>query len=278
MDRRKAMKVTAGVLAGGTLGLLTISGAFKPQNKFDVESHKLDYNPPETNWKYTLLDPAETSELAYKYYNEGSCMYATVMSVVSQLAVKFGEPYTSFPFHMFKYGHGGVGGYGSLCGALNGAAAIIGLLISDKNIQNSMIADIFQWYEKEPLPEFIPLIPVIDFIPPTCISNSILCHASNTNWSNGSGFKIDSDERKERCRRLTSDVAKKLTIALNEIFNNNYITSINSDETVASCVVCHGDEGKLNNTASMMSCNSCHSESAGHALFSDVHYKMMKEE
>jgi len=277
MNRRKAMIIAAGAIAAGGAGLLTLTNAFKPKIMFDNEPHKLDYKQLEDDWKYSPLDPAVTSELAYKYYSEGSCMYATVKSFISQLVEKIGEPYKSFPIHLFKYGHGGVGGYGSICGALNGAAALIGLLVSDSSIRDKMIADVFQWYEKEPLPEFNPQGPFYDHTPARSISQSILCHASNTNWCKTSGFDLNSNERKERCRRMTSDVAKKITIAVNEIYTCTYTTNVYNDKTVNTCMTCHGSTGKLNNTSAKMSCNSCHTESVGHRVFSDIHYKLMKE-
>ena len=277
MNRRKAMKVAAGAIAAGGAGLLTLTNAFKPEIVFDNEPHKLNYKQLEDDWKYSPLDPALTAELAYKYYIDGSCMYATVKSFISQLIEKIGEPYKSFPIHLFKYGHGGVGGYGSICGALNGAAAIIGLLVNDSSIRDKMIADVFQWYEKEPLPEFNPQGPFYDHTPARSISQSILCHASNTNWCKTSGFDLNSNERKERCRRMTSDVARKVAIAVNEIYTGTYTTNVYHDETVNTCMTCHGSTGKLNNTSAKMSCNSCHTESVGHRVFSDIHYKLMKE-
>jgi hypothetical protein len=277
MDRRKAMKVAAGAIIGGGAGLLTLTNAFKPKIEFDSEPHKLDYNQEAGNWNYSNLDPVVTADLAYTYYSEGSCMYATVKSVISQLAEKVGEPYASFPIHLFKYGHGGVGGYGSVCGTLNGAAALIGLLITDKSIQDKMITDIFRWYEKEPLPEFRPQNASYGFLPPKSVSNSVLCHASNTNWCKTAGFKVDSTERKERCRRMTADVAKKVATSLNEIFTNAYITNIYNDETANTCLTCHSNEGKVNNVAAKMSCEPCHTKSIGHRVFGDIHYKLMKE-
>lgn len=271
------MKISMGVFAGGSIGLVTLANAFKTKKQPVEELQKLGYKPSESNWKYQHLNPDATAELAYTYYSEGSCMYATVRSVISQLAEKFGEPFVSFPYHMFKYGHGGVGGYGSVCGTLNGAAALIGLLITDKNIQDQMIADIFQWYENTPFPEFVPLRPAFDFELPASVSNSVLCHASNTNWCNKSGFKITSNERKERCRRMTGDVAKKVTTALNGIHAQECIPATPVKEADLSCLNCHGNEGKIKNTAVKMSCNSCHSESVGHRVFSDLHYKIMKE-
>lgn len=271
------MKVAAGVIVGGGAGMLTITNAFKPKIVFDNEPHRLNYKQLEDDWKYTPLDPTATAELAYKYYPEGSCMYATVKSIISQLVEKIGEPYKSFPIHLFKYGHGGVGGYGSICGALNGAAALIGLLITDNSIRDKMIADVFRWYEKEALPEFNPQSSSYDYIPVKSVSQSILCHASNTNWCKTAGFKANSNERKERCRRMTSDVSKKVAIAVNEIYTDKYTTNVYNDETVNTCMTCHGSTGKVNNTAAKMSCSSCHTESVGHRVFSDIHYKLMKE-
>lgn len=277
MDRRKAMKVAAGVFAGGGIGLVALSNAFKPDKAVAAGPSKIDFSSPGAIRKYARLDPVLTAELAYESYSEGSCMYATVKSIISQLAEKDRETYSSFPVHMFKYGHGGIGGYGSVCGSLNGAAAVIGLLIADKTVQDRMITDIFQWYEKESFPGFTPVNTEYDFTLPKSIPNSVLCHASNTNWCNDSGFNISSKERKERCRRLTADVAQKLAIALNAIHSNEYITNIHTDEASGTCLACHGKDGKIKNSSVNMSCKSCHTESVGHRIFSDVHYKVMKE-
>ena len=141
-----------------------------------------------------------------------------------------------------------------------------------------MIPDLFQWYEKESLPVLNPGKPVVDFTPPKSISNSVLCHASNTNWSKASGFHVNSQERKERCRRLTGDVAEKVVNLLNAIFAHSDLADSYANQDANSCVACHGDEGKLKNTSVKMSCNSCHSESVGHKIFADVHYKFINAE
>ena len=276
MNRRKALKIAAGALAGSGACIFTLSNAFKPEYQPEEKPQKLEYKEAQFNWMYTPLDPALTAELAYKLYESGSCMYATFRSVVSQLADKLGEPYASFPFHMMKYGHGGIGGFGTICGTLNGAAALIGLIVAEKTMQDSLITGLFRWYEKTKLPEFRPQVPILDFTPLASESRSTLCHASTTNWGKAAGFKVSSEQRKERCRRLTGDVAAQITVVLNEYFNNAYITRGHDDETVRKCMTCHGKEGKLGNTSGIMSCTPCHTESPGHKIFSDVHYKLMK--
>jgi hypothetical protein len=76
---------------------------------------------------------------------------------------------------------------------------------------------------------------------------------------------------------LTGDVAAQTTTILNEYFNNTYLTTGHNNETVGKCMTCHGGEGKLGNTSGKMSCAPCHTESPGHKVFADVHYKLMKE-
>jgi Putative redox-active protein (C_GCAxxG_C_C) len=276
MNRRKAMKVAAGVIVGSGAGLYALTNAFKPEYLPLEESQTLEYNNAKTSWEYYPLDPAQTAQLAYRHFDSGSCMYATFKSIISQLADKFGEPYISFPLHMMKYGHGGVGGFGTICGALNGAAAIIGLFVTEKAMQDSLITGLFRWYEETKLPEFRPQTAILDFTPPSTISNSTLCHASNTIWVKEAGYKVNSNERKERCRRLASDVASRVTAVLNEYFSNTYVTKGHDNETVRQCMTCHGDKGKLINTSTKMECTSCHTESIGHRLFADIHYKTMK--
>jgi hypothetical protein len=276
MNRRKLLKIAAGAIAGSGAGIFALSNAFKPEHKPIEESQKLQYINTESGWEYNPLDPDKTAELAYKYYESGSCMYAIFNCIISQLADKYGEPYVSFPVHMMKYGHGGIGGFGTTCGALNGASALIGLLVSGKTTQDSLITGLFRWYEKAELPEFKPQSATFDFTPPSSISESTICHASNTNWVKKTGYKVNSDERRERCRRLTSDVAYRLTVVLNKYISNNYLTDNHEDETVHACMTCHSDKGKLGNTSARMGCASCHTESAGHKIFADVHYKLMK--
>jgi len=278
MDRRKALKIMTGTLAGGgAVGVVTLTTAFKPKVPAAEKPQKLAYERGESAWAYSQLDPVATAELAYHSYDQGSCMYATFKSIVSQLADQVGEPFTSFPYQMMKYGHGGIGGYGTVCGALNGAAAVIGLLVPDRKNQDYLIESLYRWYEEAQLPQFSPKNPLLDFTPPTSISNSVQCHASNTNWSKASGYEIKTKQQKERCRRLTADVVTQTVTIINQFFSNNFMISANANETVRTCMTCHGKEGKLADTSGKMHCSTCHSESLGHRLFADVHYMLLKE-
>jgi len=277
MERRKALKLAVAAIATGGVGAITLATAFKPDLKPAAKPKKLEFVNGESTWIYTRLDPAVTAELAYKDYPNGSCMYGVFNSVISQLAEKIGEPFTSFPTYMMKYGHGGVNGSGTICGSLNGAAALIGLLVNGKEIQDALAAEIFYQYENSPLPIFKPNTPAMDYEPPTSIAESILCHASNTKWGDATGLRIDSKERKERCRRLTADMAAKTVSILNAYHEDSFVANAHDNETVRTCMSCHGNEGKLANTAGTMNCTSCHTKSLGHKIFGDLHYKLIKE-
>ncbi len=275
MNRRTAIKAAAGGLVGGGAALLTLNTAFKPEILPATKPKELNLEEPKSDWVYHRLEPAVTANLAYSVYDNGSCMYAVVQSFISQLAEKYGEPYSSFPIHMTRYGHGGIGGFGNVCGALNGTAALAGLFVTDKNTRDAVITDLFRWYERTPLPDFNPDTPIDNFTPPLSIARSTLCHASITNWSKTAGYNVKSKQRKERCRRLTGNMAGKLATVMNQLNEGSYTTVNHDDETARGCLTCHGSQGKFDNTGGKMTCTSCHSKSIGHRLFGDIHYKFM---
>lgn len=275
MNRRKAIQIAAGMVATGTAGVITLTTAFKNKSQIDNSPKRIKLEENTNKWKYTKLDPSEAAQIAYQDYSVGSCMYGVFSGIVSLLSEKIGEPYSSFPKHMMEYGHGGIGGTGTICGTLNGATAVFGLLISDKKIRDILTAELFSWYETSKLPIFEPSKPYMDFTPDTSVSKSVLCHASTTRWGKKSGYRTDSKERKERCRRLTADITAKTVTILNQYFDDNFITQGHNNKTAEECMSCHGKKGKLGNTSGKMKCTSCHDKSFAHKLFGDVHYKFM---
>lgn len=241
---RRGLLATASAIAGGGLYHILSSGC-------GVDAHETS-----SNWRYVPLNPGEVAEKAYQLYREGSCMYAVFASVIQALADQLGEPYRSFPCGMMRYGHGGTGGWGSLCGAINGGAAVFGLLEPDKKRCDGLIAQLFSWYEAANLPIHSPRggAPAS---PCQTVSASVLCHLSMGNWVKESGYEASSPERKERCSRLTADVARKVV----EILNFASATGCpqpRPSEEVRSCLSCHGDR-ELADVSALMNCNSCHS-------------------
>lgn len=211
---------------------------------------------------FAPLVPAVVADRAYRIFPEGACMYATFASIVSSLGELVGEPYRSFPVEMMRYGEGGVSGWGSLCGALNGAAAAIGLIYpgKDGSRRAELITELFSWYEQAQLPKFRPKQTAVSLeIPPSIarsVSNSVLCHVSVSRWCKVSRCDVLSPEKRERCRRLSADVVLKTVELLNRSQEPASTFAVLSPDT-QSCVACHG---KTNRADAMvkMRCNTCH--------------------
>jgi hypothetical protein len=185
-------------------------------------------------------------------------MYGVFASVMSQLADKYGEPYRSFPVDMMIYGAGGVADWGSICGALNGSAALIGLFVEDEDEIKKLVNELFLWYQQTELPQHAPQKPGLDIEIAKSISDSVLCHVSVTRWCNVSGHKAYTKPQKERCKRLTADTAKKVVEILNAHFASSFTAALQHDEKTRQCMSCHTKGSELQDTRGRMDCNSCH--------------------
>jgi hypothetical protein len=121
-----------------------------------------------------------------------------------------------------------------------------------------MIDALFRWYEKAELPIFKPSVKVkLDFTPPSTVADSTLCHVSVSRWCYKTGNEMHSQERSERCARVTADVAKKAAEILNEKISGKAILSKPSNHAV-TCNHCH-DKGKVSDIAKgKMDCGTCH--------------------
>lgn len=279
MNRRRFLlgSAAAGLTVGASGTAVLVKGFDPPPAKKKPPEQLLPdgANGGSVPWTYHELNPERTAERAYQMYKDGSCMYAVFGSIITQLAEEFGEPYSSFPVSMMKYGASGIGSFGSICGSLNAAAAAIGLFVGKKEHQEALIEDLFTWYEKALLPVYTPPKPEHTIIP--TVADSVLCHASTAKWLKASGGRIDGKERAERCSRLSADVAQKAVGILNRYHANQYVTASEMNPETAGCIQCHGKSGKLGSVGGKMDCAACHDTTVPHALFADVHYKYMEK-
>lgn len=211
-------------------------------------------------WKYQPLNEQETAQLAYDGYPGHGCMYAVANALVSQLSQKFGSPYNQFPLNMLNYGHGGVGGFGSLCGALNGGAMLMGLFCHDRKICDNMISQLYKWYEQEELPQFIPANSGFTAELPRIQNQSVICHASVSKWCMKAECSPDDPIRTERCRRMCGDVVIQVIRILNN-FSQDQVKGFVWDAHSGECMECHGvDEAKMFKSKTKMNCQSCHTD------------------
>lgn len=235
---------TAAAITAGAVGL-----ALDPREKANAQG------APALPWPYQALDPDTVAEAAYNAYYQGACMYAVFDAIVGQLQSLVGDPYTTFPMNLMKYGGGGVHSWGTLCGTLNGAAAAITLVSSDPG---SVIDEVFFWYCQTALPTYVPPNPKYDITTQT-VSESPLCHISLERWCAAAGFLPATPQRAERCAHLAGSVAQYTTKMLNDQLAGNFSQTHTYPSAVQNCLACHGSQAQANVVqGEKMTCTQCH--------------------
>ncbi len=236
MDRRGFLK--KGLLAG-----VGITAGLLAKNLPALASRTDDVKLP---LPYVKLDPQEIADKAYSEYFKHECCDGVFRSILDALKEKVGGPYLGIPSLMFWYGGGGVAGWGTICGTLNGAAAIFNLTCKDFKPMIDVLVD---WYQKEELPTYQPEVCGKVDIPhfPKSVSHSPLCHVSVQRWCKVASVALkrpilyNSKERSERCARLTASVAAKTVELLNAYhFGGFKPTSVKgTQKTKMECFICH---------------------------------------
>jgi uncharacterized protein with FMN-binding domain len=167
---------------------------------------------PSFPFEWHDLDVDTVQERTYQgFYDLGGCSRAVFNGIVGLLAETYGYPYNQIPSEMFFNGHSGYG-IGSLCGALGGAAAVLGLFVPTEDV-DTLLAELETWYSETALPIYQPDEELV-----TTIANSVNCSDSLGKWMTAAGVEDRSDPlRKSRCAGLSADVAKK-TIQLINVY------------------------------------------------------------
>jgi len=217
---------------------------------------------------YSKLDPEYVRKLAHDYTYVNGCGYAGFAGIMKPLRDKIGAPFTSIPLEMMTFAGGGINGWETICGALNGASAVISLVL-DKNTSKKLINELIYWYLETPFPTDISNSygenheydddRNIQALPQnTC--GSPLCHISLTTWCNVSGFSIKSSEQHERCARLSGDVVAKAVLLLNDQADKKFQAQFKQLESTEECLSCHGPGNDVKNVSGKMDCIQCHGD------------------
>lgn len=219
---------------------------------------------------YDTLDVEKVRINAHDdYCTEGKgCCFAAFNAMANLLREQLPTTFPTFPNEIMVYGHGGVAGWGTICGAINGAAALISL-VCDKASSDQLINELCGWYTQEAFPTDISNDYAVqgafsatksDEVLPQNVSGSVLCHISCTKWCNESGIAINDPKRKERCGRLTGDVAAKAAELLNDHYGSGFTVAYVPPASIAACMTCHGAEGAKKNADSKSECEQCHGD------------------
>jgi hypothetical protein len=254
ISRREALGVIAGgvgatvVLGHGVAAAAIPAARAKP----DVnEKGSLKHNP----LPYEPLDADYVGQLAYDLFYAGRCQYGVTESIVQALSEKIGGPYLTYPTAAMRYGSGGVNGWATLCGAMNGAAYTIQLVSPDPK---PIIDELYTWAERSELPDpgFKPKNARYEITP--SVANSVICHASIAEWTKASGHTAFSKERDDRCGQLTASVARKVVLLLNAQAEGKFVAAFAPSEEVEECGGCHLKGSRMENTRGKMECYACH--------------------
>lgn len=245
---RRRFAAIAGAVGGAALFGGGASAAAAVRHSREDTHRKLTTVP----WPYVQLSPDRVASRAFAAYSKGHCMYGAFDALVGSVAAELGEPYVSFPFDVMRFGAGGVNGWATVCGALNGSAAAFELLSKEPG---PLVDALFAWYEREPLPDL--LLPSAQGATVQSIAGSPLCHTSVSRWCAASGKKSFSDERKARCRILTASVARRASELLNAQATGRPLP-LAAGSSGAGCARCHEENGSLENTRAKMDCQGCH--------------------
>ena len=199
-SRRDFLKKTAVLLGGSAL----LSGA--PLAGVLAESQP---EAPAHPFPYAELDLDKVEQVAYEGYFENGCCYGVAKGLLAELCDKVGFPYTMIPPEMFANGKEGYTA-GTLCGALGGAAGVIGLCCAPDDAR-AITKELFAWYTSTPLPIYQPE----GDAPVQTISNTVNCVDSVSEFMTEASVERADPIRKRRCGGVSGDVARKTAELLN---------------------------------------------------------------
>lgn len=261
VTKREFLKTSGKVAAGAAIGVVGLN-TLKGNQLFGQEEQ---FPWP---WQYAILDPDQARVLAHKYYWSGyGCCSGVFGGVVDLLKVAVGNPWNYMPIQAMLFGRGGGVSWGTLCGAINGGAAVISLCVPAAD-QVGLINELWGWYCSENLPSDVANsfategkyeMHKYDEALPQNISGSPLCHVSVSQWCLIAGNKVGDIERQERCARITGDIAAKTVELLNAYLNKQFTPTFQDSDEVKACLACHGPSGS-NNVMTHMECGDCHSD------------------
>jgi hypothetical protein len=234
-------------------------------------SGSADAATPPRDYSYAKLDPEVVRKRGHLEYNSGlHCCEGAFRAIIAALGDEVGAPFDTFPTKTMFFGAGGVSGFATLCGALNGSCAAISL-VSDGATTMALTSELLSWYAQASLPSAesnayavnheYETPEYLDVSLPQSVAGGNLCHQSVTNWCTANGYASKCAERAERCGRLCGDVAAKAVELLNAQYDETFVSAYPLPADAAGCRACHkmGEDPLAGQfTRGKMDCRTCH--------------------
>ena len=135
-----------------------------------------------------------------------------------------------------------------------------------------MQKELHRWYGQTMLPKYVPATSNFkDYTVPQTKAVLPECYASIDTWIKAAGFSKETDERRERCGRLTADVAIKAAAIWNAHLDGRDFSETPASDAQMYCGQCHvkgiapaktdpayNDGRQIREVGTNMSCPSCH--------------------
>ena len=273
MSRGALVVGAAGATVAATGGLGLLGSSFASAQTCATLPGTVKH--PRGTWGYPTagLDANAVAERAYQGFWVNACCWAVVDGVIGTLQETLGSPYTNLDLMAFKFGAGGINGWGTTCGTCLGGvlcANIIAGVTGTADKGSQMGNDLMGYYAQSSFPLYTPVVSKYaavggtkpEYLPggiiPTSISDSPLCHVSTSKWmaaatiaNGGVPILSGSNERKERCARVAGTMARKTVELLNAWKAGTYVAGgfhANGSASVTS------DPGR----PSQYNCGDCH--------------------
>jgi len=247
--------LATGMLASGIVGCST-NAATEAGDSASANTAKGEL--PSVPWTYKKFDVEAIRKRGYENYKKGGCMYAAGNALLSTLKETVGGPWNNLPEAMFMYGAAGAYGWGTLCGALNGALLILNLAAKEHgDLGNELLG----WYTEFPFPsnkheDYCHIKNQI-----TTVANSPLCHVSVSTWANAADARINEDAKKERCAKLSGDTAARAAELLNAALEKKFVPAFKISNEYSHCMACHqSKDSLLDNEQGKQNCVYCHED------------------
>lgn len=236
-SRRSFITTSGKAIAGAAVASSVLSGTVKDASAYSYKG----------GYKYKKLDPAKVGEITYQNYFQKWCASSVIAGFVELLRKDVGGKWNDFPIDAMRWAHGGMAGWGALCGTLTGAGTIIGLVTDDTDVAEAMVNDLGFYYSYNELPTFQPKKIIKTKLEDMSIAGTPVCHISVGRWMRAADKAFLSDERAERCARLAANVAMESAQMLNDWKDGKY----KAKHTVLYNV-------KANGITSQNNCTDCH--------------------
>ncbi len=230
-------KAAASVAAGAAV--LSVLGGPKTAEAYTYAS----------KYRYKKLNLQEVGEVTYENYFKRWCTSSVLAGLVGALRkTEVGGDWKDFPIDAYRWGHGGMAGWGALCGTMPGAGVVIGLTTKDTDTAEQMVNDLAFYYSYTELPQFTPTAKPRAEIHHMTMAGTPVCHISIGRWMRAEGVGFLTDARAERCARVSANVAIEAARMLNDWADGKYVPKhkqlynvlANGITSQNNCMDCHG--------------------------------------